>query len=457
MAAESLRIRGNAKFSDRDYVEAKAMYRLALQAHPKDAPSWCNMAACDIELALEAVKADQAWWKAHFRLALCLRSLQGFKSAAAHFNRAAVLGDSGTGARHLDAKAIANLRAQAAQAESSALANDEDLPYRLLPSPAAPPACAVTATLAGCVGDAWGRLIAVADVPAAGGTMRGLTAKTDLAQGKIFLREQALASATFSESLCGQCFQPVGISRVVCPSCQVEAFCCSKCRSDAIAGWHRLQCGEAARALRAHAAAQDPPNPTTALKGSPSTNHQPPCEDASPKTDATALKAPPLHISDTSPHKLLVQLAMSSSGTTSGQLAGGLAPSCASRLAQYEEIERILAPCGLPSGFIDFEWYCWLWEVFNVNVMATGSDDDEVASLLLWGSLLNHSCNPNATYTSQGDTLTFYTRNPVRKGDALTISYIDTAGPCKKQRRRQLQQQYFFVCRCEMCNAGSSS
>jgi hypothetical protein len=72
------------------------------------------------------------------------------------------------------------------------------------------------------------------------------------------------------------------------------------------------------------------------------------------------------------------------------------------------------------------------------------------------GALFNHSCAPNcvALYDSHGGgtTVTQLVRTiaPVRAGEQLTIAYVDVGMPTPL-RQHDLQDSYFFVCRCARC------
>ena len=56
--------------------------------------------------------------------------------------------------------------------------------------------------------------------------------------------------------------------------------------------------------------------------------------------------------------------------------------------------------CAQAPAHFDFAWYDDLWYCLAVNVIATGYASESVASLLAVGSLINHSCRPNAVHTS---------------------------------------------------------
>ena len=84
------------------------------------------------------------------------------------------------------------------------------------------------------------------------------------------------------------------------------------------------------------------------------------------------------------------------------------------------------------------------------------------AGLLVFGSKINHSCDPNLSVeASEPDSdglvsLRFATCRPVSEGEALTISYLqwheaDGVGYGRMQRHKQLRGRWAFECKCELC------
>ncbi len=63
---------------------------------------------------------------------------------------------------------------------------------------------------------------------------------------------------------------------------------------------------------------------------------------------------------------------------------------------------------------------------------------------------MNHSCDPNITYTTVGNHLQFKTLKPIHKNDELYDSYIDYRLP-KKERQEILLNRYGFHCKCTKC------
>lgn len=369
MAADELRSLGNCRFQSKDYVAAKELYRKALKADPHDALSWCNLAACDRELsqhhlalhsALQAVRWKQDWWKAHFRLGLCYRSLHGISLAAAHFTRAAALAESTV---H---KAEASSMASRCSSGASG-ADDEDLVYRLVPSPNPATALEFLHNCRNAVDSGWHNYMTPSDVSGVGGG-KGLVAACDLAAGTAFLGEQALVSAAFQPDLCSTCFCPLGPGQVACPQCHGEVYCSQGCLSTAWARWHRIQCGPASQALRRHAAECMAAGAdlhtcyditmtcrlvavaVASLQQDGGCLEPEACRPAGTGTDAEATATGPrapaatakatlagalTPIAQSLPHRQVFCLARTSSGASPSVLESST-PSCASRLAQYQ-------------------------------------------------------------------------------------------------------------------------
>ncbi|KAF8557507.1 SET domain-containing protein [Imleria badia] len=82
-------------------------------------------------------------------------------------------------------------------------------------------------------------------------------------------------------------------------------------------------------------------------------------------------------------------------------------------------------------------------------------DGDQRDEMMGWGiwvsaSYFNHSCMPNVRKKRVGRTLHFEATRGIQAGEELCISYIDTDSPAD-QRRRELEESWFFSCRCLRC------
>ncbi|KAK5581485.1 hypothetical protein RB653_001518 [Dictyostelium firmibasis] len=71
-------------------------------------------------------------------------------------------------------------------------------------------------------------------------------------------------------------------------------------------------------------------------------------------------------------------------------------------------------------------------------------------------SFFNHSCFPNCVRVQENQSISFYTLIPIKKGDELTISYIDIRMSLTN-RLIHLNECYYFECKCKRCTLPSSS
>ncbi|GMH64227.1 hypothetical protein TrLO_g14585 [Triparma laevis f. longispina] len=83
----------------------------------------------------------------------------------------------------------------------------------------------------------------------------------------------------------------------------------------------------------------------------------------------------------------------------------------------------------------------------------------ECNCLFTYLAKMNHSCTPNAEVRSGGfkdDVVDVFAVKDIKKGEEVTISYIKgiKGGGERRdwiKRRRELEERYCFVCRCEVC------
>lgn len=60
-------------------------------------------------------------------------------------------------------------------------------------------------------------------------------------------------------------------------------------------------------------------------------------------------------------------------------------------------------------------------------------------------------CTPNVRKERTGRRLRFVTTKDVRAGDELCISYEHIDGVSLEERRKHLQDGWFFLCQCSRC------
>jgi hypothetical protein len=66
---------------------------------------------------------------------------------------------------------------------------------------------------------------------------------------------------------------------------------------------------------------------------------------------------------------------------------------------------------------------------------------------------VNHSCDPNTYIVMDGPRMQLRALREIKKDEELFISYIDTTMPFLR-RQSELQQRWFFACRCSKCRLG---
>eukprot|EP00931_Biecheleriopsis_adriatica_P066206 TRINITY_DN40605_c0_g1_i1.p1 TRINITY_DN40605_c0_g1~~TRINITY_DN40605_c0_g1_i1.p1 ORF type:complete len:802 (+),score=146.46 TRINITY_DN40605_c0_g1_i1:36-2408(+) len=95
--------------------------------------------------------------------------------------------------------------------------------------------------------------------------------------------------------------------------------------------------------------------------------------------------------------------------------------------------------------------------IFNVNAHPCKSRGN-TAGLLVWGSLVDHSCVPNVVYASVeavgGECEGHYRAcRPIRRGEVVSVSYVQAPVMLASLalRRRVLWWMKGFVCQCEIC------
>lgn len=72
------------------------------------------------------------------------------------------------------------------------------------------------------------------------------------------------------------------------------------------------------------------------------------------------------------------------------------------------------------------------------------------------GSIFNHSCLPNCTYTNEGPQLIFRLLRPVREGEELCVNYSELYA-ARDERRAELHASKSFECRCRRCTLSPAS
>lgn len=72
--------------------------------------------------------------------------------------------------------------------------------------------------------------------------------------------------------------------------------------------------------------------------------------------------------------------------------------------------------------------------------------------ILFYATKLNHSCSPHVVYyPTENNFMEFKTIRPIKAGDEVFDSYINSNLPYN-ERQQLLMQRYGFKCNCEKCN-----
>jgi len=100
------------------------------------------------------------------------------------------------------------------------------------------------------------------------------------------------------------------------------------------------------------------------------------------------------------------------------------------------------------------------WGVFglmdpNAISMHTLHNQAGNYKFLVRGALINHSCVPNATYGLMGDMMVVHAIKPIKKGEEITISYLQL-NVGHPEGRFNLLQSFGFVCDCALCTADAA-
>ncbi|KAF1969152.1 SET domain-containing protein [Bimuria novae-zelandiae CBS 107.79] len=89
------------------------------------------------------------------------------------------------------------------------------------------------------------------------------------------------------------------------------------------------------------------------------------------------------------------------------------------------------------------------------NSMTLVTPTFDPLGILLDGLLchINHSCDPNTYIVMDGPQMQLRALRDLKKDEELFISYIDPTMPFVR-RQSELQQRWFFTCRCSKCRLG---
>ncbi|KAK9850287.1 hypothetical protein WJX84_011593, partial [Apatococcus fuscideae] len=121
--------------------------------------------------------------------------------------------------------------------------------------------------------------------------------------------------------------------------------------------------------------------------------------------------------------------------------------------AACQELHRLLAGktgMGLADGQQMLEWA----SVIHSNIHGTGTDDanqDKAIGLYPGLSMLNHSCQPNCSWSPAGGArIQIRAMTDIAAGEQLTVSYTNLMEP-RARRQADLLRSKHFACTCLRC------
>ena len=91
--------------------------------------------------------------------------------------------------------------------------------------------------------------------------------------------------------------------------------------------------------------------------------------------------------------------------------------------------------------------------VFMTNCFGHGNTD--IAGVCFEMSFFNHSCRPNVHHTWKDPAGRITTMRDIKKGEELFLAYVPEM-QTTEQRQIQLEKDYGFLCKCEVCSLPTS-
>jgi hypothetical protein len=91
--------------------------------------------------------------------------------------------------------------------------------------------------------------------------------------------------------------------------------------------------------------------------------------------------------------------------------------------------------------------------LINSMNLVTPTYDPVGTCLDLIVARFNHACSFNAVVSFDGPALFVRSLHGIKRGEEVTISYIDATNPYA-MRQVQLKERYFFTCKCGLCKKG---
>ena len=103
----------------------------------------------------------------------------------------------------------------------------------------------------------------------------------------------------------------------------------------------------------------------------------------------------------------------------------------------------------LPKHIKDSE-IAFLLGVLNTNQMEL--DEIGGSGLFVVSAIIEHNCDPNASFTTSGNTVYVAAIKPIKAGDRISLDYTNNFYCATEERIESLRKTYDFICDCEVCS-----
>ncbi|KAH7076802.1 hypothetical protein BKA63DRAFT_290453 [Paraphoma chrysanthemicola] len=130
------------------------------------------------------------------------------------------------------------------------------------------------------------------------------------------------------------------------------------------------------------------------------------------------------------------------------------------RTGAYENIELMAMGAGqfsLTQNMFNKDFVAAMYMRILSNSLTLITPSLDPLGLMLDPTLgkLNHSCDSNAFIMMDGASVSLRVLKPMKKGEEVFISYIDTTNPFYR-RQAELASRWFFKCDCSKCQSGAT-
>jgi hypothetical protein len=92
--------------------------------------------------------------------------------------------------------------------------------------------------------------------------------------------------------------------------------------------------------------------------------------------------------------------------------------------------------------------------ILNNNQVEVEAQGTSGSGLFVFTAITEHSCVPNASFTTEGNILYMCAIQPINIGERISIDYVNAFYRPTHERLADLKQTYSFDCDCHMCTSG---